>query len=455
MNRPRPRRIPALAMLSVAGLMLACTDDGGSLIGPRRSLDAARGGGSTTSVAVTATSPSYGKPGTVHESVTISGTGFQPGAQAAWLQLNDSLDTTIAVVSTQFVNSTTVTSVIDISPNANVAFRNVKVTNADRTKGIGNEVFEVTLAIPTPGVSLFRAAGDSALAGGGPGGTVWWSVAQGAVAVGPDSSQGQAISPMGNVIGSNKRPRIYTRLGPVGSPWQLTMLPVDLGVVDGGAWALLTDPTTGQLLVVGGREKLPISKKVVAEEPLVWTRQSGSGTWQVSRLPTGGVGTGSVKAMSGDTTVVGWLGPTGDCCYPGAGNTAAIWRVDAVGVWHVTAIGPVGSGAEGITPAGTEIVGLSGGMAAYWLRNADGSWGSPIPLPGNCSEARGVDAAGEILLTGCVSGASETAAVMAPPYSTSTMRFLGGLGPKSPAFVSGISPSGQYVAGQGVYWKMF
>lgn len=104
------------------------------------------------------------------------------------------------------------------------------------------------------------------------------------------------------------------------------------------------------------------------------------------------------------------------------------------------------------------IVGTSGGQAVYWQRTTDGSFGSPIVLPGGCGQALGVNTAGRILVAGCKSTTGEPAAVMTPPYSAANMTFLGGLGVKNKAFVATMSPSGQYVAGQAgsaVYWKLY
>lgn len=459
MHRVLPSLPPALVIAVAAGLLVACADDGGPFVSPVTSIEAAKGGPGT--VTVTAASPSFGNPGTINETVTITGSGFQAGAQAAWLFVNDTVDTTIAVTSTQFVNSSTLRSVISISSQSQLAFRNVRVLNADRTKGIGNSVFEVTQANPAPGAGIFRGASDSgAFVGGGPavGGTVWWSIANGLVFVGRDSSQGQAINPLGNVIGANKMPRIYTRNGPVGSSWQLTALPASPGATEGGVWALLTDPTTGQPLVLGGRDKVGAHKAIVTE-PLAWTWQAGTSSWQLQVLPFSTAGSGTAKAISSDTTMVGWIGGN-TTITPGLGTTAAVWRMDPTGAWHLTVIGPAGQGgAEGINQAGTIIVGTSGGVAAYWQRGSDGSWGSPITLPGGCTDAVGVDTGGDILLGGCAFATGQIAGVLSPPYPAANIRLLGGLGPKAGAFVNGISPSGQFVGGQAggdaAYWKMF
>ena len=455
------RRLPALVALVTACLTASCTGDGGATLSPNGSPRAAKGGGSPVTVTVTATAPAYGSPGSTNESVTITGSGFQNGAQAAWLQLNDSLDTTITVLSTQFVNSSTVTSVINISNNSPIAFRNVRVTNADRTKGIGNAVFEVTQAIPVPGTGGFKGVTDDGeLAGTGAStGAVWWSAGTGLVMVDTGTAEPQSLSPLGSVIPTNGLPRIYTRTGSIGAPWVLTKLPANAAAIGGGAFALLADPSTDQPVMVIGRIKIPVSRKTTTSEPLLWTWQAGTSSWQSLILPSGAQGSASPRAISTDTTIAGWLGYTSSCCEPGATTTAAVWHRDNTGAWQVTAIGPAGSGAEAINSAGTTIVGMSGGKAVYWVRGADGTWGSPITLPGACAEAKGVDGAGEILVNGCLSSTGEPAGVMVPPYSASNIRFLGGLGHQNAAAVTAISPSGQYVAGSagagGVYWKLY
>lgn len=462
MNRSQSSRRLPISLLLATGLALACRGDSGTPLSPRGSLESARRGGST-GVTVTAASPSFGMPGTINESVTITGSGFQNGAQAAWLLLNDSLDTTITVLSTQFVDTNTVTSVISISSKSPIAFRNVRVTNADRTKGIGNSVFEVTQAIPVPGTGDLQGVTDNGEFAGNVGatGVVWWSAAAGLVTVDTGSPAALYISPGGSAILANGLPRLYTRTGPVGAPWVLTKLPADSANSGGGAFGLIVDPITDQPLLIVGRVKFSVSKslKGLTSKPIVWSWNAGTGSWQMLVLPLGTQSSASARAISTDTTIVGWLGFTSSCCESSTGTSAVVWHRNNTGAWQVTTIGPVGSGANGINAQGTTIVGTSGGQAVYWSRGAGGSWAGPITLPGACSEARGIDNAGDILLAGCSSSSGEPAGVMVPPYSAANIRFLGGLGRQNAAGVAAISPSGQYVAGSagsgGVYWKLY
>jgi IPT/TIG domain len=207
------RRIRNVVYLLAAGALAACSDSARSPVEPGGALAAAKGGGSTT-VSVSATSPSYGSPGQVNETVTITGSGFKSGAQAQWLLTNNTADTTIAVASTQYVSSTQLTSVISISPNSPIAFRNVQVTNADRTKGIGSAVFEVTQAVSVSGSSVLRGANDNGeITGNGNGGPAYWSSATGLLTIDASGGTGFTISPMGNAISANNYPALETRAG--------------------------------------------------------------------------------------------------------------------------------------------------------------------------------------------------------------------------------------------------
>ena len=112
----------------------------------------------TSGVTVTAANPSFGRQGQVSEAVTITGTGFAPGEQVAWVR-NGVVDTTIMVTSTQYVSSTTLIATINISPKSPVDFRDVQVMNSGRTQGIGSLLFEVTQAIPISGTSYATLQG--------------------------------------------------------------------------------------------------------------------------------------------------------------------------------------------------------------------------------------------------------------------------------------------------------
>jgi hypothetical protein len=453
---PAQARCALASLLVVSATLAACSDTSTSTApaGVRQALAAAKSG--TQTLTVTSTSPSYGNPGQVNEVDTIIGSGFQAGAQVAYLNLDNSVDTTIAVSSTQFISSSLLVSTISISPNSPVAFRNVRVTNSSRTQGIGNSAFEVTQANPIVGAGDLRGVNDNGEITGN-GGPIYWSTSTGILAVDNIGAAGFAISPMGNAISANHYPALYTRAGAVGTPWARTNLPVGAAATDGGAQTLVADPTTGQVVLVGGREFIPTKKNSGYYLPDLWTWQSGSNTWLRVNVSTGSSNQGSVRKISQSGVAVGWLGPGAD--FPGTQSQAAVWTPDGSGGWTLTTIAPVPSGAEGINGAGTIVVGQAGGVAVYW-QLVGSSWTGPITLPGGCVDARAVDNSGRIAVNGCASSNPEPAAVLLPPYSAANMVYLGGLGRGNTATIESMSPSGSWIvgvagSGSGVYWRPF
>ena len=139
-----------------------------------------------------------------------------------------------------------------------------------------------------------------------------------------------------------------------------------------------------------------------------------------------------------------------------ANGRAAAWEPNGVGGWALSFLGAAGSRAFGVNSPGTIIVGevtTSGKTtgARYWLRSGS-SWTGPTALPGGCLSAKAVDDYGRILANGCLNGSRRVAALILPPYSTSSVIFLGGLGdPKNPAVAEDISRSGTWIVGQSRY----
>src|SRR5438105_6046806 len=101
MSRSRKLRSAWVAVLLLGnGAFIACSDTttngAARLDGP---LAAVSGG----TLSVKSANPNSGLAGQTNEAVAIGGTGFVPGAQASW-QRNGARDTTITVVSTQYVS---------------------------------------------------------------------------------------------------------------------------------------------------------------------------------------------------------------------------------------------------------------------------------------------------------------------------------------------------------------
>ena len=453
-GRVRAGTVAVFALLCTVAFD-ACSDAGKSPVSPASPVDAVARFGktkSTTTVSVTAADPAFGDQGELNETVTISGSGFKSGAQAAWV-LNGAVDPTITVSSTQFVNSTTLVAVISIAPTSPLDFRDILVTNSDRTQGIGAAVFEVTQAHIVDGTSAARAVNDQgeatgSLANGGP---FYYDIATGLLQAITSSTSGTGydISPTGNAIAGNDGtgPVLFTRAGPIGTAWSATALPIDPSATGGSANAMVADPATGQVTLIGGTEYFPQSGGCAVSTPVVWSWQAATGTWQRTELPKNGNCRADIwpRGLSANGTAIGRVG-----------GVAAVWTPDGSGAYTLTLLD--GSYAYGINGDGTMVVGArnvtrSKLAAAYWLLSPSG-WGHETDFPGGCSQAR--DAANS---SGRVTLDCGYPAFMDAPYTTPIN--MGGVG-RGGAFISGISPSGTYMVGNGttsgnvqvgLYWQ--
>jgi hypothetical protein len=102
-------------------------------------------GGSTGALAVTATAPTSAKQDTTVD-VTINGSGFTSGATATWSLGGDT--TKVHVQSTKFVSSGQLVARIVVPSAAPVASYDVVVTLIGGKKGVGAELFAVTVGDP-------------------------------------------------------------------------------------------------------------------------------------------------------------------------------------------------------------------------------------------------------------------------------------------------------------------
>lgn len=458
-----PKRFGSVVLFAVfaSAIAVSCSDAPRSPVSPADAV--ASFAKSTAGVSVKSTNPAFGDQGQTNESVTITGSGFQPGAQVAMLH-NGTVDPTIVVSSSQVVNSTTIVAVINIDPNSPLDFRDVQVTNFDRTQGIGAAVFEVTQAQIIPGALAGRGVTDNgevtgSLTSGPP---FYYNISTGllqTLASAPGS--GFAISPRGDAIAGsagsgNGFPYLYTRPGPIGTAWTATALPIGATATGGTANALITDPVTGQVTLIGGFETVP-GAKTSCTNALIWSWQASTNGWQRIVLPSNGGCAALVKArgLSANGTAVG-----------GTGNAAAVWTPDGSGGYTLTELTD-GWLANGINADASMIVGqsISGHplrSAVYWRRSA-GGWGSAIPFVGGCTDGRDIsDVSGRVTLLDCVfpGSSAKYASYMDAPYTTATK--LGGVGGHDNNFVGGISPSGNYMVGYGftsgnvqvgVYWR--
>ena len=461
------RHAPTLVAVSVLYTLAieGCSDTRSSPISPEDGPALAKSG--TSVVSVKATNPAFGDQGQINETVTITGSGFKNGAQPAWLR-NGTVDPTITVSSAQVVSSTTMSAVISIAPNSPLDFRDVQVTNLDRTQGIGDAVFEVTQAQLIPGTLAARGANDNGELTGtlSNGGVFYYNISTGYLQTvsSVTSEGGYDIGPLGNaivggsLIDANAPPYLYTRSGPVGTPWSITALPVDPKATGGYANAIASDPVTGQVTLIGGAEYLPLSHGSCGDNAVIWSWQSSTSTWQRIVLPKNGVcGAAGLRprGLSANGTAVGAIS-----------NNAAVWTPNGSGGYTLTFLN--GTYADGINANASMIVGEDAGRAKgssaalYWVPSGSG-WSQAFQFPGGCIASRDIaNVSNRATLNGCLFGSNNVsyAAFIDPPYTTPMK--LGGVGGHNNNFVGAISPSGAYMVGYGstsggvqvgVYWK--
>jgi hypothetical protein len=445
--------IRSLALLIAGTIVIGCdaaTEPSGLRVAPQVAT------AKSPAVTVTAASPSFGYQGQTDEVVTITGSGFAPGAQAAWLR-NGVVDTTITVTSTQYVSPTTLIARINISPKAAIDLRDVQVTTLGRTQGIGSLMFEITQAIEIPGTSLARSINDNGEATGtlaSGDGVFYYSTATSQLETVSTTGTGYDISPKGTAIvgsagGGGGQPYLFTRTGP-GGTWQATALPVGTTTTSGVARAMIAD-TTGQVVVIGGMEYTSQGTRAVS-----WTWQAASGTWQRTVLPPDGSSSeirhravSSTGVFGGTTAAPRTLGP-------------AVWVPNGSGGYLITTLASSGA-VNGVRSDGGMIVGFTS-VPVYWLALPGGGWSAPVTVAGGCNSIKDVSDASRFVLNGCPmvsNGKAKTFPAYGDTPYTSLTR-LGGLGPSgTPGFVAGVSHSGHFASGNvylttntpvGVYW---
>jgi len=459
-----PKRLGPVLLIAVCSvaLMAGCNDAPKSLVSPTEAV--ASFAKSTSGVSVKSTDPAFGDQGQTNETVTITGSGFQVGAQVAMLH-NGQVDPTIAVSPAQVPNSNTIVVVVSIAANSPLDFRDVQVTNSDRTQGIGASVFEVTQAHVISGTVAGRAVNDNGEVTGSlaDGSLFYYNISTGLLQSVSNGATGNgvAISPLGNAIAGTGGsgggfPYLYTRAGSVGTAWTATRLPIGPTASGGAATALIADPVTGQVTMIGGFETLPTTKGAACSNAVIWTWQAATSTWQRILLPKNGACQSAIRPRGLSANGVGVGGADG----------AAVWRPDGSGGYTLTLLAG-GIYANGINGDASMIVGETASAhgtssAIYWTSSAAG-WGSAVQFIGGCMSSRDIaDASGRATLNNCpFPGTSVTyASYIDPPYTTITK--LGGVGGHNNNFVGGISPSGNYMVGYGVtsggvqvgaYWR--
>jgi hypothetical protein len=368
---------------------------------------------------VTSTNPSYAHRGDTKVTVHVIGTGFAPGATAAW---SDGTDTTsVTTESTNYISATEVVAVIDVSAAAPIALYNVSVTNRDGKKGVGAELFAVTTAVVvgtgTLGgdaivneindlgqvVGYFDASGPFITSGN----TI---ISLGATGF------ANGVSPSGDVVvGRDDAPVAWIRQA--SGSYVKETLPT-AATTGGGVWHAAGTP--GGTLVAAGYENTSTSKQTPSTRPVIWTR---TGTTWSSPTPY------TIPSTSGTGIAVTTLGVM-------AGKRATGPNTAEWGVWDTPSSFTTLSAAflQSINSAGTVVVGPGPAGPSLWYRNVStGVWNpTPVALPTGCGadgSAQDINDSGVIVGYACGSAAVwRIDASVSPPTLVSGPLFLVGLG---------------------------
>lgn len=416
----------------------------------------AKSGG--TGPTVTATSPSFGDQGTVNLDVQVIGSGFDQGSQAAW-DSGGAPYPRITVNSTKFVSSTQLTANITIAANAAVQYYDVAVTTSAGRKGVGTELFTVTLATPIPGATSAIAVNDAGrVAGLDASGIYVFDVPTRAFQDIGFPGTPWAIDQLGTTVSgqnSGGNAAVWTLASNV---WSEQPLP-DFGL-GGAARGLASDGITGAASFLTGNVNRLCSLAPLCHTPAKWT-SNGTGGWSLTRLP---LRTDSAKGFAQGINPAGMtVGMDGtNCC------SAFFWDASNT----LTVLPPLVSGAPSaawaINDAGTVIVGNSNQVAVAWIRaSTSDAWTTPVALENTAafchvshqsnsiaSVAYDVNSAGIIVGQSC----GEPVA-WKPSGSGYTREALGDLGNHKGGLANAINnaatPIAAGTAGQGVFWTGF
>jgi probable HAF family extracellular repeat protein len=378
-------RRPIWGLLSL-GFALAC-GTGTEPVHESDGVELAKAAGNPS---VTAVMPSYAHQGDAAVAVRIVGSAFDQGSIASWERAGVT-DPKISVQETRFVSSTELVATISVAPDARIDLYDVAVTTSTRKKGIGMERFIVTVAqsIGTlGGNTLARGVNDR-------GATVGYSMlgsSQHAFFAAPgaamtDLGVGQAydLDPTGTTIVGN-----VSGVGLVwrntGGTWTSSPLPHN-----GIAARATTIATTASGLVIGGSVDIQLTSRTVQGRPALW-RETATG-WALQTYATPA---GFSSAWIEDVNVLGQAVGVARDPY----SKAYVWEADGTPVALIPIAGDRLPFAYGINPAGTVIVGASGGGAVYWKRAENGSWLPPRTLE-TCGKAVDINGAGMIVGQGC------------------------------------------------------
>ncbi len=382
------RREVRWSVLCAAALAAACGTPEGQ-IGPDFGKS---GGGGTTAVSVTATNPSEATQDTTLD-VAVVGSGFD-AQSSAQLLLAGLPDARVRTNSTHYVSSTSLVANITIAVDAPRTSYDVAVTTGSGKKGVGTELFVVTIAaVPlsgSTGLSKVQSVSSNGLMAGNissscPSGTapaVWSET--GVLSVLPDlpgtcGGFAQGVNASGVVIGTLQSPSRSTavRWALSGGVYSAESLPL-LATGTAGPWAInasgvIADANGGYILVPGSSAwqllKRPIGASICritalnnvgafggrctinsVTRAVVWPSSQSDAV--VLPVLAGSNGAGVVSGINDFGVVVGTanFGTRTIVVHPvewtGAGST-----------WSVAALADLGAGGspEAVTPEGVIV----------------------------------------------------------------------------------------------------
>jgi uncharacterized membrane protein len=443
-----PRSLPR-ALVLLAAVAVGCTDphptepDGGP---------PTFGKISTTGPTVTATNPSFGKQGTVNLDVQVIGSGFDQGSQAAW-DSGGAPYPKITVNSTKFVSSTQLTANITIGAAATVQYYDVAVTTSTGRKGVGTELFTVTLATSIAGATDAVAVNDAGrVTGLDASGIYVFDVPTRSLQDIGFTGTPWALDQLGTTVsGQNSagKPAVWTLAAGV---WSEHVLP-DSGA-GGAARGLASDPATGAATFLTGSVQNSANTR---HTPAKWTWNGTS--WVLTGLPRPGPkGNGFGQDINASGMAVGMDGVT--CC------SAFFWNAAGTLTVLPQLVSGAPSAAWAINDAGTIIVGNSNSVAVAWIRaSTTDAWTTPVALENTASFCTGRSAASvahDVNSAGIIVGASCGVPVAWKPAGGGyTRELLGDLGNHRGGSANAINNGtvapliAAGTVGQGVFWTGF
>lgn len=391
----------ALCALTSCSDQPVATDPGG--------IQAAKGGGGSGGPAVSRTDPDSAAQDTTLD-VHVIGSGFDRGSRAEFA-LNGVVGPNIRTNSTRYVSSRELVANITIAADAVTDLYDVIVTTFAGKKGIGTEMFTVTLKV----LDLGDLGGGSSFAWG--------------------------ISGVGHVVGES-----CVSVNPCNSHaffWSLgggmEQLPWPAGVTSARA-----EGVNNADQVVGHGNGYA--------EPLLWQRQGG--VWTVQELPTE-AGTGDAEGINNLGQVIGT-----QCCTNS--REVVVWTVQGTAITRRRLPMPstIGWG-EAINDSGL-AVGHSGNEAVLWIPDGAGGWTMMTlrPLPdATVTKAYAIgqiDATGRVRVSGVSWVANDYQAVRWTLERDGTGRWqvvsLEDLG--APGLGLGINTRGDVAGSNGNGWAM-